>query len=265
LNLIYGIVVEKMFYSARMARECELSNGLYSMDMDVDDFDSTLSPANIADAIKYFRKSSSMRVIRGVSFQDGIIPENPVSFPVLPINVIDPTYDNFEEIEVVNFSKSMFYFVQTVETQNVYALMEFKEALNSKNPKPVCEVKGSTPEMRVAYALHVAAIIAERKIKEEKEPINAVKKMMEEVGALVNKVVKTNRGFEVTWNFDKYRFVTIFDKHLKVVNAGYCVRNQDKILSPRSIVNVLKDGIRQHGDDGMIHATLAYDRDDFDE
>lgn len=262
-DLVYGVVVAGVFHSGRMERSCVAANGIYSMDMSVDDFPSTLSPANLSDAVRYFRKSSRMQVVRGISFKDGMIPENPVSFPAVPIGVIDPTYDDFEEVEVVQFGKDSFYFIQTVETQKAYVLMEIKAALEER--KQGSDFKGASPEMRIAYALHLADIAAERKRKEEQEPANAVKVMMEEVGAAVDKVIKTNRGFEVTWKLDKYRFVTIFDKQLKVVNAGYCVRQQDKVLSPRSIVNVLKDGIKQHGDDGMIHATLAYDRADFDD
>ena len=263
-DLVYGIVVGGVFYSGRMRRRLcgRVPNGVYSFDIAADDFTSTLAPANITDAATYFRRSSRMEVVRGVSFKDGFIPTNPVAFPSVPMSVIDPTYDDFEEIDVVGFAKDSYYFLQTVETGNAYVLMEMKDGIAGKQPKKASEYKGSTPEMRIAYTLQFAAILAERKRKEEQEPANAVKLMMEEVGATVDKVVKTNRGFEVSWKYDKYRFVTIFDKTLKVVNAGYCVRAQDKILSPRSIVNVLKDGIAQHGDDGMIHATVVYDDDD---
>ncbi len=229
------------------------------MDMSAEDFFATLAPAPIQDAVKYFRRSNKMAVIRGVSFKDGFVPENPVACPSVPISVIDPTYDDFEEIEVVRFNQDAHYFLQSIEGQKAYVLMELKAEMEAKKPRAIGEFKGITPEMRVIYTLH----LIERKRREEKEPAVAVKLMMEEVGATVEKVKATNRGFEVVWKFDKYRFVTLFDKKLQVVNAGYCVRNQDKILSPRSIVNVLKDGIAQHGNDGMIHATVAYDGERF--
>lgn len=281
-DLVYGIVFKGVFYSGRMRRPCRgMPNGVYSMDMSAEDFASTLSPADIAEASKYFRRSSRMEVVRGISFRDGFVPENPVAYPAVPISVVDPTYDEFEEVEAVKFSvetpardavvpdgtaqrqTDAYYFLQTVETNKAYILMELKGEAEAKQPRPITDFKGVTPEMRIVFTLHRAAIVAERKRKEEQEPANAVKAMMEEVGATVEKVKPTNRGFEVTWKFEKYRFLTIFDKQIKVVHAGYCVRAQDKLLSARSIVNVLKDGIKQHGDDGMIHATAAYDGEHF--
>lgn len=260
---VYGVVVGGTFHSGRMTRKLRrvTANGIYAMDMGADDFESTLLPADMSEASSYFRKASRLEVIRGVSFKDGFIPENPVAYPEVPIRVIDPTYDEFEEVEVVLVKPAGHYFLRTVETANAYPLMELKDRIGSKDKAKFSDIKGVTPAMRVAYALH----LIELNKKEELEPQVAVRRMMEETGAKVAKVEANNRGFVVSWSFDKYNFVTIFDKQLKVVNAGYCVRNQDKLLSPRSIVNVLKDGIAQHGNDGMIHATLAYDGDDFEE
>ena len=282
MNLVYGIVLENTFHSGRMRRHCEpVHNGIYSMDMEEEDFAKTRTPAPIQDAIKDVRKASRMAVIRGGSFGSGFVPENPVNWAAVPISVVDPTYDEFEEIEVVRFhvvppslnawvapagyisrpgqDVVAYYFLQAVETQNTYTLMDLKSEIETKKPRLPSEFKGVTPEMRVVYSLHMM----EKKKREEKEPLVAVKLMMEEVGATVEKVVPTNRGFEVTWKFDKYRFLTIFDKQLKVVHAGYCVRNHDNLLSPTSLVNALKDGIVKHGNDGMIHSPVAYDGERF--
>jgi hypothetical protein len=230
------------------------------MDMSRDDFIQSIVPADLDEASAYFRKASRMDIVRGISFKDGMVPENPVRFPEVPVGVIDATYDEFEEVEAVRVRPDGYYFLRTVDSGNAYVLMDLKARLGTKDRAKLSDVKGVTPAMRIAYSLH----LVELHKKEELEPQVAVRRMMEETGAKVSKVKATNRGFEVSWSFDKYNFVTIFDKALKVVNAGYCVRQQDKLLSARSIVNVLKDGIAQHGNDGMIHATVAYDREDFD-
>jgi hypothetical protein len=253
---MYGIVVGGMFYSGPICRRLRntVANGVYSMDMSADDFETTLTPANLSDASKFFRKTHRMKVIKGVSFHDGIIPENPVSFKTIPVKVIDPTYDEMEEVEVVEYVLNSFYFLQAIESPKTYILMELKESLAGKTPKDSKEFKGITPEMRIAYAFH----LIERKRKEQEEPSNAVKMMMEETGATVLKVTSTNRGFEVLWGFDRHQLLTIFDKQLRVVNAGYCVNHLDKVMSPRSVVNVLKDGIR---DGESINRTTSVDGD----
>lgn len=257
-DLVYGVVVHGIFYSGRMARRLlpTTPNGVYSMDMNVDDFESSLSPANLSDTSKYLKKVG-IRIVRGISFHSGMIPENPVTFPVVPIGVIDPTYDEFEEIEVVEFVKGSYYYLQTLESQKAYVLMDIKEAFSAKNPVPKPQIKGITPEMRIAYTLH----IVEKARREREEPVNAVKLMMEETGATVLKVTVTNRGFEVSWKLDRFKFMTIFDKKLKVVNAGYCVNHNDKVLSARSVVNVAKDGIQENP--SLIHITLAPDGNNF--
>lgn len=236
-------------------------NGIYSIDMEADDFIATMSPADIAEAVRYFKNASKTDVVRGVGFGAGMVPENPVSYPQLPVGVIDATYDDLDEIEVVKFGRNgFFYFLQTVDTQKAYALADLKANLAEKKPKKLDEFKGITPEMRVVYSL----LLAEKKKKEVAEPVVALRLMMEESGANVRQVKVTNRGYEVAWGFDKYHFVTMYDKEMKVVHAGYCVRNLDKLLSARSIVTVLKEGIAKHGDDGMIHPTIAYDMEDLD-
>jgi hypothetical protein len=265
-NLTYGVVVGNVFYSGRMTRSLgsDQPNGIYSMDMSIDDFESSLTPADVSDATKAFRKYNTMAVIRGVTFKDCIVPSNPVIYPTIPLKVIDATYDDFEEVDVVKFSANGYYFLQSVETQQTYALMDLKAGLEAKPNKEPSYYKGSSPEAKIAYILHLAEIKREEdRLKQEaadiarkaqQKPIDSIRSMMVEVGAEVYNVKQTNRGFEVSWGFDRHRLTTIFDKDLKVANAGYCVNGNDRVLSGRSIVNLLKDGIRQ-GE--HIHLTLS--------
>jgi hypothetical protein len=110
--------------------------------------------------------------------------------------------------------------------------------------------------MRVVYALHLMEI----RHKERVEPIEAIRATMTGLGVKVAGVKKTNRGFTVSWEFEGHRMVTMLDKQFRVVNAGYCVNHNDRILSMRSVVNVLKDGVR---DGERINPTLAADDVDF--
>lgn len=258
MSLVYGIICDGTLYSERIARRLcgKVPNGVYSMDMSVDDFTSTIAPADMADATRFFKRSSRMGVVRGISFGSGFVPANPVAFPQVPIGVVDPTYDDLEEIEVARFGKDgLFYFMQSVESANAYLLADMRASLASDHPEMT--FKGASPEMRIAYSL----LLAEKKRKAMAEPVVALKAMMEEVGATVSLVKVTNRGFEVSWGFEKHKIVTMFDKELRVVHAGYCVNNNDRILSARSIVNTMKDGIEGGG---HIHTTVAYDHEDFD-
>ena len=91
-NLIYGVVLKNILYSNRMeSRVSNTPNGIYSLDMDADDFRSTLTIADITEAKKYFNKASTIKIIRGLSFHDGIIPVNPVAYKKIPIKIVDAT------------------------------------------------------------------------------------------------------------------------------------------------------------------------------
>jgi len=239
-DLIYGVVANGKWYSNRM--ECNMrgvSNGIYSMDMEEDDFRETLTAANIDDARKFFSKASKIRVLRGISFHDGIIPENPVKFKTLPLKVADPTYDEFEEVEVAILKGKVCYFLQVVYGEKSYALMDVKEAFENK--KSLDGIKGITPEMRVVYTFHWVERRQEEIKKEMLEPQNAIKRIMGEGGAKVDFVRKNNNGFEVQWDMDGYTINTQLDKEYRVVEAGFCVSNWDGTQSARSLVNVLHD------------------------
>ena len=243
-DLIYGVVINNMWYSNRMEFKVHnVENGIYSMDMEEDDFKGTISPANIDDARTFFSKASKIRVIRGVSFKDGIIPENPVKYKKLPLKVKDPIYDEFEEIEIVILKGKFNVFLQVVYGEKSYALMDVKMAFETK--EKIDEIKGVTPDMKVAYSMHwferQQEEIRERVKKEETEPKFIIKKIMEESGAVVEFVNKNNRGFEVQWRMVGYTINTQLDKDYRVSEAGFCVSNWDGTQSARSLVNVLSD------------------------
>ena len=237
-NLVYCVVSDGIIYSNRIERKApkDLPNGVYSMDMDQDDFIASLAPADISEATKDFRKASKMQVLKGISFHDCFVPENPVKFPQLPIKVKDATYDEFEEIEVVIAREKVCYFLQTLSTGKAYLLMDLAEASKKGDDEFLKKTSGITPEMRIVYAYH----LMERRKKEESEPVNAIKIQMEQAGAKVSKVKKTNNGFDVTWSWDGVAVVTQLDKNFRVVHAGYCVSGYDNTQSARSVVNLMQ-------------------------
>ena len=123
-DLIYGVVHKNMFYSNRMELKLRkpIENGIYSMDMASDDFQETIAPANIDDAGNFFRKASKIKVVRGISFHDGIIPENPIEFDKIPLKVQDPTYDEFEEVEIAILRNKVYCFLRIIQNIFVFSL-----------------------------------------------------------------------------------------------------------------------------------------------
>lgn len=251
MNLIYGIIIDNVWYSNRMTRpiSTNMSNGICCMDMDADDFMSTIQPANIVDARTYFSKSSKVKVLRGVSFHDCFVPDNPVKFTSIPIKVKDCVCDEFEEIEVA-ILKDQCYFLQIVYGQNAYALMDLKNAFESK--LTINGIKGLTPSMRVVYAFHSIERKQEELRKALSEPENVIRQIMSEGGASVDFVKKNNRGFEVQWKLDGEIINTQLDHNYRVQEAGFCVSNWDGTQSARSLVNVLSD---YNNDGSYIHRT----------
>lgn len=249
----YGIVLNNVFYSNRI--EIKLSNsypnGIYSMDMNVDDFRSSLAPANIQDAIKYFRKSSNLKVIRGIGFHDGIVPENPISYTQIPIKITDATYDDFDEVEAVVLKNGVCYFLQTLNTVKSYPIIEVKEILEKDGGK-IDGVRGVTPDIRIAYMFNIMEVMERKKAeaeekrkKEMSEPVNYIRSVMEYGGAKVLSVKKVNRGFEVAWESDGYTISTLMDNNYRVIYAGFCVSGYDNTQSASSVVKVLKDYVKR--------------------
>jgi len=240
-NYIYGVVVKNVFYSNRVELSVKQDNGIYSMDMSQDDFKETITPANIEDARKFFGKASKIAIIHGISFHNGLIPENPIAYPKLPLKVIDATYDDFEEVEVAVVRDKVCYFLQTINSSKAYTLSDLKERLESKSYSKFDDIKGVTPEMRVVYTFH----LLEKKRKETEEPVNAIKIIMANSGATVKSVKKVNRGFEVVWNSSGWDINTLLDNKFRVIEAGFCVSGHDKTQSATSVVKLLGDYVEE--------------------
>lgn len=255
----HGVVFNNIFYSDRMERKLpkNTSNGIYSMDMSQDDFVRALSPANIVDAVKSFRNSSRMRVVRGIGFHDRIVPENPVKYSRIPFRVHDAVYDEFDEIEVVILRTGLCYFIQIVETEKMFTLIELKDALD--NDTSIDDIKGVSPEMRIVYTFHILEKEQgkRREAQEQRRralevPVNAIRHIMEGTGAVVRDVRKTNRGFDVSWEMHGHEISTLLGPDFRVIEGGFCMSGYDNTQSVRSVVNVLDDYVQQ-GD--YIHRT----------
>jgi hypothetical protein len=237
-NLIYGVVEKNIFYSNKMEVKLKnIDNGIYSMDMSSCDFLETISPADIDAARKFFKKASKITIVRGISFHDGIIPENPVSHTKIPIKVSDPTFDEFEEIEVVIVRGVVCCYLKSLSSVKAYPLMELRQALDSKELIDISKVKDVTPEMRLVYTFH----LIEKKKKEDEEPIAFIKRNMASCGAIVEFVKKNNLGYEVQWAANGYTINTLLNKDFRVREAGFCTSGYDNTQSVGSVVHLLKD------------------------
>jgi hypothetical protein len=237
-NLIYGVVVDGTFYSNRIERKAEgkVDNGIYSVNMDVDDFWSTLELANIVDAVAFFRKASRIRVLRGVSFHNGMIPDNPVAFAKIPLEVKDGQFEEFEYVEAAILKDKVNYFIQTLATNESYALMDLKTCFDKNGD--VTKLKNLTPPMRIVYGFHML----EKKRKEEQEPVNAITSRMTASGAEVVSIRpdRLTKGFEVIWKLMGHTINTLLDKNFRVIEAGFCVSGYDRTQSASSLPNLLK-------------------------
>lgn len=239
MNLVYGIVQNGLFFSTRIEKKLGVScpNGIYSIDVDHSDFWATLSPASsIEDARRYFVKTSNMQVVRGISFHDCFIPENPIKFSKLPVKVNDATYDEFEIIDAVNVKGKFYYFLQTVSTEKSYVLMDIRNILD-ENKKSIDGVKGVSPDIRILFSFHVLEKIK----KEQLEPIKQIEAIMRASGADVQSVKQKNTGFEVIWKIGSTKINTWLNKDFRVIEAGFCTSGNDKTQTAHSLPNLLSE------------------------
>ena len=248
IPLVYGVVVNGKFYSNRierpLAKACD--NGIYSLDMTADDFWTTLQPANIPDAVAFFRRASKVQVLRGISFNKGIIPDNPIAFPNLPLTVTDGVFEDFEQIEVAILQNKVCYFLQTINTAEAYTLADVKDRLE-KNEK-ITDLKGITPPMRLVYVFHLLEkqrIVEEKKRKEEQEPLNVITRSLAEAGGIVHKITSCSQGYEVVWESEGHTIRTLLGKRLEVKEAGFCVSGYDREHTVKSVGQILKTYVEE--------------------
>jgi len=242
-------------------------NGIYCVDMEQDDFMQSFAPANIEDAIRAFRKMVKINVIRGVSFHDGIVPENPVAYQHIPIRVLEPECEEYEEIEVAVF-KDHCFFLRSVVTDKSFALMDARAAV--EDGESMDHINGMTPEIRIVASLHLMEIEEERLRQEMEqreferqaeadrqqrllaEPARAIRAALEFGGATVYSVKRSGNYFEALWECAGHRISTLVDRSLHVVQGGFCMSGYDDTQSARSIPRVLQRYVDQ-GD--YIHLT----------
>ena len=265
----YGLVISGMFYSNRMEFKTSMDNGIYALDMTQDDFRNSMIPADIDEAIRFFRRASKVKVIRGVSFHTGIIPENPVAYNRIPIPVLDGSFEEFEEVEVAIPLNGQPYFLRIVSTEKSFGLMELQGVL-ADGGGDIDHIKGISPDMRIAYTFHVIekereeeerrqeelrVARAEAKVRREAElrvPRNAIRHALENAGATVESIRKHGQNFEAIWNMHGHTISTIVASDYRVLEAGFCMSGYDHTQSVTSVANVLDDYVDQ-GD--YIHKT----------
>lgn len=254
----YGVVVGKTFFSDRIKRRVEVENGIYSLDKTADNLWSTLALADITEATKFFRRNNRFLVVRGVSFHNGFVPDNPVRFPKIPISVIDGQFEEFEYIETI-IGEFGCYYLQSLATQETYSLIEIKECFE-KNTSTT-GLKNLTPPMRVVYSFHCIEQLkiqqkklAKEQAEREKEPINVIRKRLEESGATVISIKAKRNGFEVVWELEDETINSLVSMDYRIIEAGFCTSGGDRSQSITSVPNLLKT----YKEDGSwIHKTRS--------
>jgi len=249
--VIFGIVKDGVFYGERA--ECKAldvaGNGVYSMDPSATNPLATFEPANLTDAIAAFRKYSTMQVIRGVSFHSGIVPDQPVKYPNLPLEVVDGQFGEFEYIEVVAVRGKFLYYLQTIHDATDYVLTDVAAAMANVRPGTrVIEWKGATPAIRVAIGFH----LIERRKKLAEEPVAVIKSSMAASGAMVTRITPRHDGYEVVWKLSGHTINTVLSKDFRVMEAGFCTSGGDRSQSARSLPNLLKTYVEEGS---YIHRT----------
>lgn len=258
-SLSFGIVLNGKFFSDRIRKVVPgVANGIYCLDKNADDIWSTLALADLTEATKFFKKSNKFSVVRGVSFHHGFIPDNVVLFKTIPIGVLDGQFEEFEYIETL-IGEFGCYYLQTLATQETYALMDLKECVDKNNN--INTLKNLTPPMRVVYSFHCLEKIRiqeekdrAEQAKRDREPPQVIRKRLEDSGAVVHSITKKRHGFEVVWELMGHTISTIVGNNYNVLEAGFCTSGGDTSQSVTSIPNLLKSYVE---DGSYIHLTRS--------
>ena len=251
MNKVFGIVYNNRFVSNRMnvILDKSVDDGVYFLNMDEDDFLSSIEVADIEEARKYFKKASKVEILQGVSYKNGIIPKNPIKYKI-PMIISNPLFDDLEEVEILKI-KDEYYYFQTLITQNAYMLMDVKSVLEEMEEKKeivkdaIQNIKGVNPESRIVYSLlffDLAQEIEKNKVKEPEEYFDYV---FDKCNATVSSVKIKATGYEVVWNCLGYSINSFFSKDYKVLEAGFCVSGEDTKHSVSSLANLLQDYERE--------------------
>lgn len=241
--------MEGVFHGNRISKKLKgVRDGIYSLDGSADDMWATLAPADILGAVKAFRQYSNFSVVRGISFHDGIVPDNPVAFSRIPIPVKCGNFDEYTAIEVA-MGKFGCVYLQDVDSLDAYVLMEVATTTKSGGGTTI---KGLTPAIRLVRGFH----ILEKRRKEESEPANLIKSTMRDSGAEVLEVKKRPSGWEVLWRMMEHTISTVLDRNFRVVEAGFCTSGGDRSQTARSVPHLLKSYV----DEGSrIYKTRSVD------
>lgn len=245
-HLIYGLVVDGVLTSNRLARPVAAADGVYQLDMNEDDFMATLAPADFLAAVRYFRQASRIAVTRGVTYGAGYIPDRVIGWQILPVPVRGLPCENWEYIETAQVRDGPVLFLQTVTGPESYALAELRECYEQEQDGT--KIKHTTPAMRVCFALQVVA----RQHKAAQEPVQVITTRLALAGATGIKVRPIRQGFVVDWTLAGHQINTLLGPTYQVLEAGFCVSGYDHSQHVTSLPHLLQAYV----DDGSyIHKT----------
>jgi hypothetical protein len=158
---------------------------------------------------------------------------------------------SFEAINVVVWEdKKVYYAGPNYSDLNTFELKDLLEA-----DKPLADQKGITPELRTLYLFHALEREQQRKLAEEAKRIADHARMMREIpyrlnvtfqraGAELLNFSMTGNRIIVDWKIpdSDTRYNSVLDSRtFMVVEAGYCMSNDDKRHNITSLVKTAED------------------------
>jgi hypothetical protein len=248
MKLVYGIVLHNKFISDNMYVNVKnVSDGLYVIDVESDDYLKSISIADIMEFDKYVKKAKKMEYIYGLSFQDSFIPFNVIKWKKFPIKLLNSSAHDWEVVKVLHIiHRDIFYYVESVINKLSEKLFELGSVFERRGS--LSGIKDVIPEMRILYSLHL--------FEEERKKIEAQKLaeaefrktvggrleyIITQSGGKLEKYDVVSKGYSVTWSVGGDKINTLIGKNFHVIEAGFCVSGYDRTQSMSSIVNLLKE------------------------
>jgi len=162
----------------------------------------------------------------------------------------------FETVEVVLWEDGRFYFHETILPKNKKTIQEIKESFESE--ASISKIVGVTPELRYYFLLaslqrqSVRAAeemekfqLSEIERKKRVEEFNAtfpgrLRDTVEKAGGKLVRYSKHGRGYLVEWRIGRQLVKSTIRDDMRIINAGFCLSNDDKRHSVSSIVQLAK-------------------------
>ena len=178
--------------------------------------------------------------------------------------------ETFSPVEAVVWEDKNLYLIGSDYTN--FKVLELKNAYD--NDIAISKVKGITPELKTLYLFHhierenALKVLEEKKVKESIP--HRLKQSLEAVGAILTNYSVSGHRITVYWEIigGTHKYISVIDAlTFKILEAGYCLSNDDRRHNVTSLVVTAKDFEKRR----VIHQTITeqnynrdYDEEDYD-